>query len=73
MWTARNVPDELHRLLKSRGALAGMSLSDYLLGEVRQIGERPTVAELRERLAALPPVALSISSVEAVRMERDRV
>ncbi len=68
----RNVPDELHRLLKSRAALAGMSLSDYLLGEMRQVAERPTIAELRERLAALPPVALSISAAEAVRTERDR-
>jgi hypothetical protein len=27
----RNVPDELHRKLKSRAALAGMSISEYLL------------------------------------------
>src|SRR5260370_40630749 len=30
----RNVPDALHRRLKSRAALAGMSLSDYPLGEI---------------------------------------
>jgi plasmid stability protein len=30
----RNVPDALHRRLKSRAALAGMSLSDYLLSEI---------------------------------------
>ena len=29
----RNVPDALHRKLKSRAAQAGMSLSDYLLAE----------------------------------------
>ena len=29
----RNVPEGLHRQLKSRAALAGMSLSDYLLSE----------------------------------------
>jgi len=46
----RNVPDALHRTLKARAALAGMSLSDYLLAEIRQIAERPTLAELRERL-----------------------
>jgi len=46
----RNVPDELHRRLKSRAALAGMSLSDYLLSEIRQVAERPTIAELRARL-----------------------
>lgn len=45
-----NVPDELHRRLKSRAALAGMSLSDYLLNEIRQVAERPTLDELRARL-----------------------
>ena len=30
----RNVPDELHRQLKVRAAKAGMSLSEYLLGEL---------------------------------------
>jgi len=68
----RNVPDALHRRLKSRAALAGMSLSDYLLNEIRQAAERPTVSELRARLARLPPVTLSIKPAEAVRAERDR-
>jgi plasmid stability protein len=34
----RNVPDALHRALKARAARAGMSLSDYLLAEIREIG-----------------------------------
>jgi len=67
----RNVPDDLHRELKSRAALAGMSLSDYLLSEVRQVAERPTIAALRARLAQQPTVTLSMSSAEAVRRERD--
>lgn len=46
----RNVPDALHRLLKRRAAGAGMSLSDYLLMEIKEIAERPTLAELRKRL-----------------------
>jgi plasmid stability protein len=37
----RNVPDGLHRRLKARAALAGMSLSDYLLDHLRELGERP--------------------------------
>ena len=37
----RNVPDALHRRLKARAALAGMSLSDYLLSEIREVAERP--------------------------------
>ena len=45
----RNVPDSLHRILKARAATPGMSLSDYLLAEIREVAERPTVSELRER------------------------
>ncbi|HQT47567.1 MAG TPA: hypothetical protein PLY97_10135 [Acidocella sp.] len=43
----RNVPDELHRRLKARAALAAMSLSEYLLNEIKLVAERPTLAELR--------------------------
>ena len=46
----RNVPDALHRRLKARAAMAGMSLSDYLLTEIKEITERPTLAELRDRI-----------------------
>jgi antitoxin FitA len=67
----RNVPDTLHRQLKARAALAGMSLSDYLLAEIRHVAERPTTEELRARLHSDPPTTLSISPAEAVRAERD--
>jgi antitoxin FitA len=69
----RNVPETLHRQLKSRAALAGMSLSDYLLNEVRQIAERPTLDELRARLEDRAAVTLSLAPAEAVRAERDRI
>lgn len=67
----RNVPEALHRRLKARAALAGMSLSDYLLKEIEQIAERPTVEELRARLHSRLPVATSLSPAEAVRAERE--
>jgi antitoxin FitA len=67
----RNVPDELHRLLKSRAAVAGMSLSDYLLQELRQLAERPTLEEFRARLKERPEVTLSVSPAEVIRAERD--
>jgi plasmid stability protein len=68
----RNVPDVLHRRLKSRAALAGMSLSDYLLGEIREVAERPTFEELRARLDRRLGVTPSIEPARAVRAERDR-
>jgi antitoxin FitA len=67
----RNVPDDLHRLFKSRAALAGMSLSDYLLNEMRQAAERPTMEEFRQRLAQRAPVKSSLSAVDMLREARD--
>jgi antitoxin FitA len=67
----RNVPDEIHRVLKSRAAKQGRSLSDYLLAELRQIAELPTLEEMRERLRSRSPVDPGISMEEAVRAERD--
>jgi plasmid stability protein len=68
----RNVPDALHRRLKSRAALAGMSLSDYLLGEIRFAAERPTFEELRARLERRARTNPSVPPADAVRAERDR-
>jgi antitoxin FitA len=68
----RNVPDGLHRRLKSRAALAGMSLSEYLLSEIRQVAERPTLDELRARLDRRPTMTPSVEPAQAVRAERDR-
>jgi antitoxin FitA len=67
----RNVPDALHRLLKARAAMAGMSLSDYLLVEIKEIAERPTLAELRERLHKRKPVAGQLDTARMVREERE--
>jgi plasmid stability protein len=68
----RNVPDALHRRLKSRAALAGMSLSDYLLSEIRHVAERPTLDELRARLERRLAMTPSVGPAQAVRAERDR-
>ena len=68
----RNVPDELHRTLKARAALAGMSLSDYLIAYVRRLAERPSPQEMRERLARGNPVAVSEPAVEILRRARDQ-
>jgi plasmid stability protein len=46
----RNVPDDLHRRLKARAAMEGMSLSDYLIAEVARVAERPTPREMMNRL-----------------------
>jgi plasmid stability protein len=67
----RNVPENLHRKLKARAAIAGKSLSDYLLAEIVEAAERPSVDELRARLAERAPISPTPNPVEAVREERD--
>jgi plasmid stability protein len=68
----RNVPNELHRRLKARAALAGMTLSDYLLHEIRRLAERPTPEELHARLERRSAVHPAVAPAQAVRAERDR-
>jgi antitoxin FitA len=68
----RNVPDGLHRRLKSRAALAGMSLSDYLLREIREVAGRPSIEELRARLESRSGVTPSVAPADIIRAERDR-
>lgn len=71
MIQVRNVPENVHRTLKAQAALAGMSLSDFLLAEIRRVAERPSIAELRERLRQRAPITPVVSGAEAVRRERD--
>ena len=67
----RNVPERLHRTLKVRAAQAGMTLSDYLLKELKQSTELPTFDELSERIRRHEKVRGQVDSVNAVRKERD--
>jgi plasmid stability protein len=67
----RNVPDELHRKLKSRAALSGMSISEYLLREIERSLQRPTREELLQRLQSRERVELRESVAEAVAAERE--
>lgn len=50
--------------------MAGMSLSDYLLVELREIAARPTLAEFRERLHTRTPVTVALETGRLVREER---
>lgn len=68
----RNVPDRLHRKLKARAAMEGVSLSDYLVEEIQRAAERPTLAELAERLQHRTKSTLTLSPEDAVRHERDK-
>jgi plasmid stability protein len=68
----RNVPDAVHRELKARAALAGLSLSDFILREMKRNLERPTREELLRRLARRTPVPVHPAPADVVRQERER-
>ena len=67
----RNVPPELHRRLKARAAIEGLSMSDYVLREIRKALDRPTRQEILDRLQARPLRRLRRSAAEVIRNERD--
>ena len=67
----RNVPVEIHRRLKARAAVEGMSMSDYILREVRKALDRPTRQEILDRLTAGPTRRIRPSAAAVIRRERD--
>jgi len=77
MLQIRNVPDDVHRQLKARAALAGQSLSEFALAELRKTLEKPTRAEILARIASRSPVDISaddvVEGIRADREERSRV
>lgn len=67
----RNVPEALHRQLKVRAAIAGLTLSDYLIREVAKVAEHPTPEEMRERLKTRSTYRGNVSPTAVLRAERD--
>jgi antitoxin FitA len=67
----RNVPDPLHRKLKVRAAMAGKSLSDYLLAEIGRIAAVPTREEMLARLHGRSRVELKVPAADIIRRERE--
>jgi plasmid stability protein len=68
----RNVPEDVHRTLRTRAAAAGVSLSDYLLGELIRVADRPAVADVLARANRRSGGADGDAIIEAVRIGRDR-
>ncbi|HEX6388225.1 MAG TPA: hypothetical protein VFZ89_02220 [Solirubrobacteraceae bacterium] len=68
----RNVPDDIHRELRTRAAAAGLSLSDYARNELERAVERPAVSDVLRRARARSGGADGASVVAAVRAGRDR-
>jgi antitoxin FitA len=67
----RNVPDQLHATLKARAAMAGTSLSEFILRQLEISAKQPTIEEIVGRLEKLEPVDPQPSASELIREERD--
>ena len=63
----RNVPDDVHRTLKSRAAAEGTSLSDYVLREVTRAARMPTPDELDARIRRRRPAGVTTGDILAAR------
>jgi plasmid stability protein len=63
----RDVPEDVHRTLKSRAAAQGRSLSDYLLNEVTRVARTPTPEELDERIRSRRSARVTTEDILAAR------
>lgn len=71
MLQIRDVPDELHRVLKARAAMAGQSLTEYTRGLLEQAARRPSREELLADLRSIQPVDVEESAAQALAHIRD--
>lgn len=67
----RDVPEEVHRTLKSRAAASGVSLSEYLRTLLAGNATRPTPEELAARIHARGAASPAEPSAQLVRRLRD--
>ncbi len=67
----RNVPEALHRRLKSRAAMEGMSMSLYILREIEKSLARPSRRALLQAIREQPEIALDESPADLLREERE--
>jgi hypothetical protein len=66
----RNVPDDLHRALKVRAAQEGSTLSDYILAELPRLADRPTPAQVMQRIRHRTAVG-GPPAADVIRAERN--
>jgi antitoxin FitA len=68
----KNVPSDVHRVLKRRAAEAGMSLQEYLLAMLTEEARQPTLNEFLDRVGQRTGGRMSLKeAVEYIRADRD--
>ena len=68
----RNVPVDFHRRLKARAAMEGMSMSDYIMREMKKALDVPTRQEVLDRIRARALQVASVNAAKIIREERDK-
>ena len=67
MMQIRDVPDDVHGILKARAAREGMSLSDFVKRELESTAKRPSMREWLERAQQVKPIPARRSPAQVVR------
>ncbi len=68
----KDVPDDVHAVLRRRAAAAGQSLQEYLLARLRDDAQTPTIDEVLERIEHRSGGKLGLrAAARAVRADRD--
>jgi len=74
----KNVPEDVHRMLRQRAAKSGMSLQEYLLAKLTEDAHQPTLEEIFARIGTGERTGGDFTTKEALRHlheareERDR-
>lgn len=68
----RDLPEDVHRALKSRAAASGRSLSEYARDILVRDARQPTLDELLDRVRTREALDLGDDAHQILRAERDR-
>lgn len=69
----KNVPPDVHIVLRRRAAAAGQSLQEYLLATLKQQAQEETLDEILDRSGGRAGGSLGLSfAAETLRSERQR-
>jgi antitoxin FitA len=71
MLQVRNVPDDVHARLKERAKAAGMSMSEYVLRELKELADKPSLDEIWRRAEARDSSVTLADAAQLIRDERD--
>lgn len=69
----KDVPEDVHQILRARAAVAGQSLQEYLLSRLTNEARRPTVDEVLQRAAHRSGGSMPLRTATGfVREDRER-